>query len=472
LFVKTTALAALLLFPTATQVEARQAQKAKPAPTRPAASKPDAARPATRTPASQSPTSALVLTARDMALVLKGLELPDDVRAKLAADAGERRKLAADIREMLVVAEAARSAGLGARPPLKLQLELARSFAIAKAFSRRREAEGAGSPEQVATAAEIEALLKAPAHAAQSEAFLEDYRRNGPGAGQPLTDGQRTQLLQHYGRVMVARDKAVAAGLDKTRAVQLAVVLQQARLLAGAYANELRPRFAPTETEVAAYIAAHPELDTRESLARVEGVLQRARAGEDFAALAREVSVDSSNKDQGGDLGWFRRGVMVKPFEEAAFALKEGEISGIVETQFGYHVIRLTGRRTLPGDGGGAAVEEVRASHILVPFTANSLRRGRSPMPPRDEARAAVENEKRKRYFDQLVASSGVRVAEDYPVGAAAGAETEEGATPKPAAGSAKGDTRKAPAAPNASGRTAPGQPARPSAGTPRPRRN
>jgi parvulin-like peptidyl-prolyl isomerase len=373
-----------------------------------------------------------------MELIVDGLELPPDVRSKLDADAGERKAFAEDIRQMLALAGAARAAGLASRADLRLQMELARSFVIARAYFKRREAEGVAAPEQVATAEEIAALLKSPAHAAQSEAFLTDYRNNGPGGGSAaLDEAQRKQLLEHYGRVMVARDKGVAIGLDKTRVVQLGVMLQQARLLSGAYLKEQSARFKATEAEIAAYVAAHPELDSRPALAKIEGVLKRARAGEDFAALAKEFSVDRSNKDSGGDLGWFGRGTMVKPFEDAAFALKEGELSGVVETQFGYHIIKLTGRRTTPGPDGKTN-EEVRASHILVPFTTSSLRTGRAPQTPREAARSGVEEGKREQFIAQLVATSGVQVAENYRAGtppAAATSPTTPTAPASPAAG-------------------------------------
>ncbi len=74
--------------------------------------------------------------------------------------------------------------------------------------------------------------------------------------------------------------------------------------------------------------------------AKIDAILQRAKAGEDFGALARENSDDGSAK-QGGDLNYFPRGQMVPPFDKAVFAMKPGDISEVVTTQFGYHVIKL-----------------------------------------------------------------------------------------------------------------------------------
>ncbi|MDF2557465.1 MAG: PpiC-type peptidyl-prolyl cis-trans isomerase [Bacillales bacterium] len=102
-----------------------------------------------------------------------------------------------------------------------------------------------------------------------------------------------------------------------------------------------------TDDEINAYYAklkpqiraSHILLETEE---KANQILSRAKAGEDFAALAKENSVDTASATQGGDLGFFGQGQMVPEFETAAYKLKSGEISQIVKTEHGYHIIKLT----------------------------------------------------------------------------------------------------------------------------------
>lgn len=75
-----------------------------------------------------------------------------------------------------------------------------------------------------------------------------------------------------------------------------------------------------------------------------QGIIDRLSKGEDFVALAKRFSKCPS-KAKGGDLGWFGKGDMVKPFEDACFAGKTGDVVGPVQTEFGYHVIKITGQK-------------------------------------------------------------------------------------------------------------------------------
>jgi len=77
---------------------------------------------------------------------------------------------------------------------------------------------------------------------------------------------------------------------------------------------------------------------------KIEAAQARLKKGDDFAKVAKEVSEGPSAK-KGGDLGFFKRGQMVKPFEEAAFAMKPGQTSGIVRTRFGFHIIKVTDKK-------------------------------------------------------------------------------------------------------------------------------
>jgi peptidyl-prolyl cis-trans isomerase D len=111
-----------------------------------------------------------------------------------------------------------------------------------------------------------------------------------------------------------------------------------------------------------------------------------------FADLAREKSDDTGSKVNGGDLGFFGRGAMVKPFEDAVFHMKVGEISGLVESDFGFHIIKLIGTRK------GSNGEERQASHILVAKPEGARSSG--------QTRAEVETELKREKASKLYAET------------------------------------------------------------------
>jgi peptidyl-prolyl cis-trans isomerase SurA len=102
-----------------------------------------------------------------------------------------------------------------------------------------------------------------------------------------------------------------------------------------------------------------PRSEEEKARAQGERVLQRLRTGEDFAKVAREVSKGPSAAD-GGDIGWLRRGTVQKQLEDAAFALKDGQVSPLVRAGPGLHVLKVEGRRAAGGKSFDEAKEEIR----------------------------------------------------------------------------------------------------------------
>jgi peptidyl-prolyl cis-trans isomerase D len=107
------------------------------------------------------------------------------------------------------------------------------------------------------------------------------------------------------------------------------------------YEEVAAERFQSTERRRARHILVEAGTDDAAARARAESLAERARAGEDFATLAAQNSDDPGSKGQGGDLGWATRESFVAPFADALFGMEKGEIRGPVQTQFGYHVIKL-----------------------------------------------------------------------------------------------------------------------------------
>lgn len=137
-----------------------------------------------------------------------------------------------------------------------------------------------------------------------------------------------------------------------------------------------------------------------------ESLLVELRHGADFANAAKRFSADSGSREQGGELGWFRRGVMVKEFEDVAFRLRPGEISPVVQTVFGFHIIQL--ERVQPA--------EILARHVLIEPDVSpaqvALARSRA-----DSVRAALAggasfDSLARRYADALEP----KFAEDAPI--------------------------------------------------------
>jgi parvulin-like peptidyl-prolyl isomerase len=366
--------------------------------------------------------NAINLTADDMSQIVKGL--PPQAQMQFASSEEARKDLAKQIRQMLALAEEAKAAGIADRPDMKRQLDLTRAVVIAQNYLDEQQKNSPGTPpSSIVSDQEVEAYFKEPGQQEKFDQFIKDVLARNPtmgAGGQQIPPEQLQQVRQQLGQVFVAERKGIAAGIDQQQKVKLQIMLQQGRTLAIEYAQKnLAERTKATEAEVDAYLNKHPELDPAKARSTAEDVLKRARAGESFEKLAQEYSADTSNKNKGGDLGWFGHGRMVKAFDEAAFALQPGQISEVIQTEFGYHIIKVEERRTGTSPTGQPE-EQVHARHILISSGEPQQEENMPGAPPkqslREKAKAAVEQEKEEKLIDEIVNRQHITVADNFTV--------------------------------------------------------
>ncbi len=152
-------------------------------------------------------------------------------------------------------------------------------------------------------------------------------------ANQKTTEAEFRDQLKRGKRVDKLVEKAVAAVQEPTeKDIQ-------------AYFAEHKDEFQTAERVLAQHILVSPDGDTQtskdEARAKISAIRERVLSGKKFDDEAAAHSMCPSGKE-GGSLGWFGRGMMVPEFDEAAFALRKGEVSDVIETQFGYHIILKT----------------------------------------------------------------------------------------------------------------------------------
>ncbi|MDQ7010449.1 MAG: peptidylprolyl isomerase [Mariprofundaceae bacterium] len=183
----------------------------------------------------------------------------------------------------------------------------------------------------------------------------------------------RAEVLQSLIRRQILSQRARELGLDTEPGIHQQIIRARDTILIHALEEwQLNHIPRPTGTEIAAYYKEHPEKFTIPEQIHARHILVASekkaweilkslrRKKADFASLAATYSLDDSNKSRGGDLNWFSRGIMVRPFEDAAFALKQpGSISKPVKTQFGWHIIELLGKRPASRKSLEEAREEI-----------------------------------------------------------------------------------------------------------------
>jgi len=252
-----------------------------------------------------------------------------------------------------------------------------------------------------------------------------------------ISEEEKTQAKDVFAKIRIYKaeyDTKVAAGeLPKEfiAKVNLQVKLQQAQFLARIYSETIAEKMKVTDEEIAQYIAAHPELDPKEKRAKAQGILDRAKAGEDFAKLADEFSEDPGNKGpdgtgQGGAYKDVTKGKMVPAFEAGALAVQVGQVNPeLIETDFGFHIIKLdralsagTAPKTPAAPGAPpASGETYDVRHILISSGVKDPEKPESrEMPVKEFVRAKLEEEKEKKLLDDIIKANNVTVPTDFTV--------------------------------------------------------
>jgi peptidyl-prolyl cis-trans isomerase C len=169
------------------------------------------------------------------------------------------------------------------------------------------------------------------------------------------TQQGRKEIVDGLVEIKMLALEARNRGLDKKDSVKMKITYLTDQTLAKELENELRKTYQVSDADIQKYYQEHQEKYVSperikashilvDSQAQADTILKQIRKGGNFEALAKQYSKDSS-ASRGGDLGWFSKGRMDPAFESVAFALKKGEVSNVVKTPFGYHIIKLDDRK-------------------------------------------------------------------------------------------------------------------------------
>jgi peptidyl-prolyl cis-trans isomerase C len=312
------------------------------------------------------------LSAHDME-ILVGEILPPPQQQALATSAEQKQTLAKRLKELLALAQVAEQNGFAEKPEIQSQISLQTDLALRDSFDKK-------NPGVKLEDAEINKYLT------DNPQEFDNFLKANPQFKQQAEGPQAEGMKKEFAQIKVLATRARQQKLDQDEAFKLRALLERSNVLARAYVTDLQESDKlVTDADVEKYYSEHPEefeevrarhilistsaeeephtphpgKDEKEAHAdkpkamtkdeakkKAQAILDRIRKGEDFAKLAEENSADPGSKTKGGDLGYFAKGIMDPAFEKSAFSLKPGEISELVESSFGFHIIKVEDHRT------------------------------------------------------------------------------------------------------------------------------
>jgi parvulin-like peptidyl-prolyl isomerase len=380
--------------------------------------------------ASSSPKP-IRLSAHEMEVLVDEL-IPPTQQQQIASSPEQKQVFVKRLKQLFALGQAAEREGYASRDVVRSQIDFQSDRTLQTAYGKKNPS---------AKVADDEVKSYYQEHPGEFDTFVksnEDFQRQAAGP-------QREAMKKEFAEVKVLATRARKDGIDQDLPTKLKMLIDRNEVLAQAYVKDLQTNLV-TDADVERYYSDHkgdfeevrarhilvstrsagqgddedadekkaPEkagvekektLSKDEARAKAQSLLDRARKGEDFARLAEEYSDDPGSKTKGGDLGYFSKGMMTPPFEQAAFSLKPGEISAPVETEFGFHIIK---------------VEDHREGDFKEPKN-------------RQRIADKLKQDKLEQRIDQITQNSKVEIADNFnitPKAAPAGLQLPEGHPP------------------------------------------
>lgn len=371
------------------------------------------------------------LSEPEVVMLLQNQQLAEPGKTYSVVQTVETRKaFLQGLREYLALAAKARLEGLADEPNIARLLEYKTDALLFALYQNKLDNEKGSFFEL--SKEQIEAFLSDPANAARYDAdsnlIREIQRKVAKDTGNPMSapsagDGEaKAKNREAWAKAKIISGMAKAdTEFMNQPAVRLRMKVAEAGVLATNYLNKFwSDEIKPTDGEIAEYVAAHPEFDPKLKRELAQKVLERVKAGEDFAALAKEFSEDRMTKSKGGLYESVEPGFLWNEVQQTVLTLENGRIADrLVETKDGWHVVQLV-NKTFKKDASGKDVPIVNVRHILLQKKFEDPNGSKVPdVPPpflttREIAETAVKTKKRRDFVDRIIAEQKISLPEDF----------------------------------------------------------
>lgn len=368
------------------------------------------------------------LTADEINIVLNNHSTTDSSGAAGITQSPEARQLfLKGMREYLALAAQARREGMTEDEDFEVNLAHKKNLLLADLYQAKLSADK--GENYIVPKEELEAVWRDQQNEKQFTTDMDTLRRiqnsvarerGEKQAYEKLQGGALLKARENWARAKVISEKAKAdTEFMKRKELELRLKILEAGILSADY---LRKHWADkvraTDSEIAQYLAAHPEYDLAKKREKAELILQRAKAGEDFGKLAAEFSEDRSTKDKGGLYENVEKDSLWAEVETAALSLEKGQVATrLIETHTGFHIVKLENKQ-IKKEPNGKETINFSVRHILFQngFEEPNGRPGVPPpfMNPVEIAKAEVEREKRNKMVEEIIGRGEIVLPEDF----------------------------------------------------------